>query len=105
MLGFCVFFFYVTTPTEIDSYLHTLSLHDALPISWWSSRRTTVASSEAERPVAIILPAHRRQAREAERAGDEGAAGEADPDPGGARALRLAQPHADRGAEIGRAHV
>src|SRR3546814_18207090 len=29
----CVFFFHDTATTEIYTYLHTLSLHDALPIS------------------------------------------------------------------------
>src|SRR3546814_21149574 len=30
---YCVFFLNDTAPTEIYTYLHTLSLHDALPIS------------------------------------------------------------------------
>src|SRR3546814_14565692 len=33
MLIWLIFFFYATAPTEIYTYRHTLSLHDALPIS------------------------------------------------------------------------
>src|SRR3546814_16793954 len=32
--SFCFFFFTDTAPTDIYTYLHTLSLHDALPISF-----------------------------------------------------------------------
>src|SRR6056297_2669626 len=40
-----VFFFFNDPPTtEIHTYCHTLSLHDALPISPWLSRCRTTAS-------------------------------------------------------------
>src|SRR3546814_18084376 len=39
VFGFCVFFFNDTATTEIYTYGHTLSLHDALPISLEAARR------------------------------------------------------------------
>src|SRR3546814_4856007 len=40
-----VVLFNVTGPTDIYPYLHTLSLHDALPISGMSSRATPAGAS------------------------------------------------------------
>src|SRR3546814_8881818 len=49
LCGVC-FFFEDTATTEIDTYLHTLSLHDALPISPWRSARCALAGSPRASP-------------------------------------------------------
>src|SRR3546814_15035115 len=46
----CSFFFFIdTATTEIYTYLHTLSLHDALPISDDDHRHRACASARAQR--------------------------------------------------------
>src|SRR3546814_7625601 len=45
-----VFFFNVTATTEIYTYLHTLSLHDALPISSQRDHSSAEASPGAPSP-------------------------------------------------------
>src|SRR3546814_15507583 len=52
LLWLCYFFFNDTATTEIDTYVHTLSLHDALPISQ--------AERASEQAVGEPLEAHRR---------------------------------------------
>src|SRR3546814_12961242 len=46
-MSFCFFFFFFndTAATEIYTYCHTLSLHDALPISGLASGSTFTAAS------------------------------------------------------------
>src|SRR3546814_15590740 len=46
---FCFFFFMYTATTEIYTYLHTLSLHDALPISCASSSASLTCSAHRSR--------------------------------------------------------
>src|SRR3546814_3782331 len=51
----CYFFFKVTATTEIYTYGHTLSLHDALPILWIFEHRDACAArqlADRERDVA-----------------------------------------------------
>src|SRR3546814_13960975 len=47
----CFFFFNDTATTEIYTYFHTLSLHDALPISFADERETRPAAPH--RPPAV----------------------------------------------------
>src|SRR3546814_18102272 len=80
------FFFHDTATTEIYTYGHTLSLHDALPISFSSN---SVAASRASMHCCAI-------------------AGSAKPHSGRVirpPALRWAGINDYNGAEIGRAHV
>src|SRR3546814_8189753 len=48
-----IFFFNDTATTDIYTYCHTLSLHDALPISRWRRSRssTGAATSRSSRPL------------------------------------------------------
>src|SRR3546814_11028606 len=97
-MSLSILFFNATATTEIYTYLHTLSLHDALPIL------TSVGLLQGNRhvaPFAVVFPAQAAPAR------------------GGAARCRLSDhfivglprcqylgtgPHA-QDAEIGRAHV
>src|SRR3546814_15036216 len=61
---FCYFFFFNdTATTEIDTYVHTLSLHDALPIF-----RLPPPHGPQRRRLSLRLPRARRQARTLARA-------------------------------------
>src|SRR3546814_17046849 len=63
-----IFFFIATATTEIYTYVHTLSLHDALPISYnfhrngWNSYYTTAAPKIAAQ-VFPGIPAAQAQTR------------------------------------------
>src|SRR3546814_19822544 len=46
----CDFFFKDTAPSVIYTYLHTLSLHDALPISAASGSSSTPSARRTSRP-------------------------------------------------------
>src|SRR3546814_18530329 len=45
----CFFFFHDTATTEIYTYFNTLSLHDALPISWRQWDPVTVIAQNTPR--------------------------------------------------------
>src|SRR3546814_19276284 len=102
------FFFNDTSTTEIYTYLHTLSLHDALPISWTTITGSPARGSEARvsatpwrtRSASAPCPSHsaRRHCRPG-RVGSGGAAFASTmptPLPGGTPAAS---------DQIGRAHV
>src|SRR3546814_17490663 len=81
IVGFC-FFFNETATTEIYTYLHTLSLHDALPIS--AGRRGVRPGRSA--PGAVPRPAARPPS-----------AARADPAP-----CARGSPRTDRGSHVRR---
>src|SRR3546814_15365390 len=64
---FCVicFFFMDTATTDIDTYGHTLSLHDALPIFDDALRARAIEPARARPGIDVVptLPLHRLQAR------------------------------------------
>src|SRR3546814_20491413 len=59
MLFVCVFLFNDTATTEIYTYCHTLSLHDALPISE-PVPRTADAPGHAGQPLGVRRPLQHR---------------------------------------------
>src|SRR3546814_13507415 len=102
----CRFFFNDTATTEIYTYCHTPSLHDALPISDQRLRRDCVDAKG--RRVAVAIGGYERQAEGREVVGF----GQGAVDPGGKWAWSASLPAIDGGRtdrlfhpgpEIGRA--
>src|SRR3546814_12195774 len=107
MIFFFLFFLNDTAPTEIYTYGHTLSLHDALPIC----RRTLFLGLRQRHPALDHLegaPGLRRRVVEALRMGDAAAGGHPVHLAGansllGAEAVAVHEPAVEQ--KIGRAHV
>src|SRR3546814_13760503 len=51
-----IFFFNDTATTEIYTYLHTLSLHDALPICMIASNTVKCMNESIRSPYLVLLP-------------------------------------------------
>src|SRR3546814_13430768 len=103
MWWFVVFFFNDTATTEIYTYLHTLSLHDALPIFAGRADREADDVVAQEQPVggAAHQPEQRQVRRQAARRSD--AFWQADV---GVHDRPAVARHREAGQqEIGRAHV
>src|SRR3546814_12622674 len=105
----CLFFFKDTATTEIYTYCHTLSLHDALPILPTSGPGTSgrVSSSWPSEPSRPIVPTstHGSSTVSGSGCGMNGVSGQGAFDAAVAGASLLPQAMSISDMEIGRAHV
>src|SRR3546814_20459082 len=109
----CVFFFNDTATTEIYTYGHTLSLHDALPISGSEATRRKASGEAGSRCIVVLQSIPSGQVRPPQHAFASAGAGRCIPL--NAQALRTARSRRSCRArtrarpspppEIGRAHV